>query len=392
LALDSTVLPQRLPLKPYTVADGLPNNVINKIVRDSRGFLWFCTQEGLSRFDGYSFTNYGMDQGLPHPAVNDFLETRKGELWIGTNGGLVLFNPRGAPAARIVFANEKAGPGPMFTVVVPEGEDRQSRAITVLYEDREGTLWCGSMKHLYRLERHDSQFNLISVDLGGVDGHSKDVFVFDLLEDRNGSLWVASFGGLFRRLPDGRVQHYTRRDGLPDEVIQDLLEDHQGRLWAATRLGGIFRFVTHDTDATNSSPIVAEVHNQQNGLPTNWVFQLFETSDHRFWLATNVGLVEFFPDSDKKDQLFRTYTRRSGLTFHEITALNEDAGGNLWLGTNVTGAMKLEHNGFVTYDEQDGLATINAIFEDHAGGVCFRAFGLGATRPPPTSRARNSAS
>ncbi|HYX40101.1 MAG TPA: two-component regulator propeller domain-containing protein, partial [Pyrinomonadaceae bacterium] len=50
---------ERLPLKTYTTADGLAHNVINKIVRDSRGFLWFCTEEGLSRFDGYSFTNYG---------------------------------------------------------------------------------------------------------------------------------------------------------------------------------------------------------------------------------------------------------------------------------------------------------------------------------------------
>ncbi len=99
---------QRLPLKSYTVADGLPNNVINKIVRDSRGFLWFCTGEGLSRFDGYSFINYGDDQGLPHTMVNDFLETRNGELWIGTNGGLVLFNPKGEPTAHVVFANDKA--------------------------------------------------------------------------------------------------------------------------------------------------------------------------------------------------------------------------------------------------------------------------------------------
>jgi len=57
----SRISAQRLPLKSYTVADGLPNNVINKIVRDSRGFLWFCTGEGLSRFDGYAFTNYGVD-------------------------------------------------------------------------------------------------------------------------------------------------------------------------------------------------------------------------------------------------------------------------------------------------------------------------------------------
>jgi ligand-binding sensor domain-containing protein len=272
LLLSSNVLTQRLPLKAYTVADGLPNNVINKIVRDSRGFLWFCTQEGLSRFDGYFFTNYGTDQGLPHPAVNDFLETRSGELWIGTNGGLALFNPRGAPAAQVVFANNKAGPAPMFTVVVPEGEDRQSRAITVLYEDREGTLWCGSMKHLYRLELHDDRFNLLPVDMGTAGGHPTEVFVYDLLEDRSGSLWVAASSGLFRRRPDGRIDHYTKRDGLPDDVIHDLLEDDQGRLWAATRLGGFFRFVANDT---RGPPLVAEVYNKQKGLPTDWVFQLF---------------------------------------------------------------------------------------------------------------------
>ena len=55
----------RLPLKTYTIADGLGHNNVNKIVRDSRGFLWFCTAGGLSKFDGYTFTNYGAEQGLP---------------------------------------------------------------------------------------------------------------------------------------------------------------------------------------------------------------------------------------------------------------------------------------------------------------------------------------
>src|SRR6202023_304026 len=92
---------EQLPLKAYTTADGLPHNVINKIVRDSRGFLWFCTDDGLSRFDGYGFTNYGTSEGLPHPGVNDILETRGGEYWGATDGGLVRFNPKGAPASRI---------------------------------------------------------------------------------------------------------------------------------------------------------------------------------------------------------------------------------------------------------------------------------------------------
>ncbi len=364
---------QRLPLKSYTVAEGLPNNVINKIVRDSRGFLWFCTGEGLSRFDGYSFSNYGVDQGLPHAVVNDFLETSKGELWVATNAGLVLFNPRGEATARVVLASQKSVPPPMFTVVVPEDDDRQARAVTVLYEGRGGTIWCGTMKHLYRLERQENRFKLLSVDMGTADGHPNEVFVYDLLEDPSGSLWVAAANGLFRRRPDGRIEHYTKRDGLPDDVIHDLLEDHQGRLWAATRLGGFFRFVADDT----RGPVVAEVYNKQKGLPTDWVFQLFETSDHRFWIATNVGVVAFFPEGDEHGQRFRVYTKRHGLSFQEVTALNEDSGGNLWLGTNTAGAMKLARDGFVTYGEQDGVDSVGAIFADRAGGVCFRGYVLG---------------
>src|SRR5436189_5527894 len=116
ILLPSLARAERLPLKPYTVADGLPNNVINKIVRDSRGFLWFCTAEGLSRFDGYSFTNYGTAEGLPHPNVNDILETRGGEYWVATNAGLVRFNPKGKPVNRGVSASD-AGTTPMFAGV-----------------------------------------------------------------------------------------------------------------------------------------------------------------------------------------------------------------------------------------------------------------------------------
>ena len=73
---------ERLPVKTYTTADGLGHNSIGRIVRDSRGFLWFCTFEGLSRFDGYAFTTYTIDDGLPSPVVNDLLETRDGEYWV----------------------------------------------------------------------------------------------------------------------------------------------------------------------------------------------------------------------------------------------------------------------------------------------------------------------
>ena len=69
---------EKLSFKTYTTSDGLAHDRVNRIVRDSRGFLWFCTSEGLSRFDGYEFKNYTQDDGLPHRSILDLLETRDG--------------------------------------------------------------------------------------------------------------------------------------------------------------------------------------------------------------------------------------------------------------------------------------------------------------------------
>ena len=367
---------ERLPLKTYTVADGLAHNEINKIVRDSRGFLWFCTADGLSRFDGYTFTNYGTDQGLPHANVTDLLETRSGEYWVATYGGIVRFNPKGAPVNRVVYAGEASPIAPMFTVIVPEDQDRRARAITVLLEDRNGTIWCGTQKGLFKLERINDRLALRSVDIGIPNEYPEQGLISDLLEDRHGTLWMAAPSGLYRRWPDGSAARYTKPDGLANGYLQDLLEDHEGRLWVTTRLGGFFRLVT---DATKTPPVVALTYTHRDGLLSDWVSQLFETADRRFWVATPRGLLEFFPNGDEYGRRFRSYTTRNGLS-NDITALNEDLGGNLWLGTSASGAMKLTRNGFVTYDERDGLVHVTAIFEDRKGSVCFKGNVLGNER------------
>src|SRR5206468_6268935 len=64
----------QLPVRNYTRVEGLADDRVHRIVADSRGFLWFCTAEGLSRFDGYRFTNFGVAQGLPGSDISDLLE------------------------------------------------------------------------------------------------------------------------------------------------------------------------------------------------------------------------------------------------------------------------------------------------------------------------------
>src|SRR5689334_16514231 len=369
---------ERLPIKTYTTADGLAHNVINKIVRDSRGFLWFCTEEGLSRFDGYTFTNYGTEQGLPHSNINDILETRAGDYWVATNGGLVRFNPKGTPANRVVAANEApSNASPMFSVGAPEDTDRYARAITVLLERRNGTIWCGSMKGLYQLDVSSGRFALQPVEIGMPSEYGEQRYVNDIVEDRYGTLWVATPKGLYRRWPNGAVARYASHEGLPDIFIHDLLIDHLGQLWVATRYAGFFRLAFDDTHAT---PSVAFTLTPHDFGQSEWIYQLFETSEHKLWAATAHGLLEFIPNGDSEGRLYHFYTTSNGLSDHEITALAEDAGRNLWLGSGQgTGVMKLARNGFVTYDRQDGIASVNSIFGDRAGGVCYRGYVLGDT-------------
>src|SRR5262247_1246820 len=108
---------EQLPIRTYTTADGLLRDNANRIKLDSRGFLWFCTNDGLSRFDGYSFTNYTTDDGLPHRVVNDLLETRSGEIWVATGNGLARFNPK---VRRNHADSIGATAAPMFVAYWPE--------------------------------------------------------------------------------------------------------------------------------------------------------------------------------------------------------------------------------------------------------------------------------
>ncbi|HEX5474628.1 MAG TPA: two-component regulator propeller domain-containing protein [Vicinamibacterales bacterium] len=362
----------RLPLRTYTTADGLPHNEVNCLAPDPRGFLWLCTGDGLSRFDGVSFVTYGTAEGLPHPRVSRLLQTRDGRYFVATDGGLARFDPAGDPARRTLFVPVGIRSGP------------QGMRATALFEDRGGTIWCGTDHGLYRLDETVQPSVLDPVDLGMPREYAEQRVVSALAQGAGGSLWIATPDGLYRRWPDGRHARYTVADGLPGDYLHDLLVDHDGHLWAASRYAGIFRFAADDS---TRPPVVVERYSIDDGLAAAWVFGLFETSNHRFWIATNRGLAEMTWDGHARR--FRTLGVAQGLSSSEITALGEDASGNLWMGTNTAGLMKMARTRLLTYGPDDGLVGVNALFEDEAGNLCARGtvpperVGTAGAPPPP---------
>jgi ligand-binding sensor domain-containing protein len=191
--LTSGVFAAELPSRLYTTQDGLVRNEVNRIRRDSRGYLWFSTWEGLSIFDGYQFTNYTVADGLPNRGVSDTLETRSGEYWIATFSGLCRFDPRATPEHR--FTPYHVTPGPF------------ADQVKVLIERRNGAIWFGTEGGLWRLRQDNGKISAERVPLPGREGDAQRIFA--LWEDRNDNLWAGTNDGLYVIWRDGRVRRFA---------------------------------------------------------------------------------------------------------------------------------------------------------------------------------------
>lgn len=366
---------ERLPIKTYTTADGLPHNSINRIVRDSRGFLWFCTGDGLSRFDGYTFINYGVSEGLPHPKVNDLLETRTGEYWLATNNGLCRFNPKGAPSSHPVYAvnsSDEQRRKSMFIVYTPAEDTRLNRVINTLAETRDGNIWFGTRLGFFRVDRAGDRVELRAVNIRDPKSGEPQA-INSILEDRYGAMWAGTPSGLYRCWPDGSVERYGKGTPLPDDNIHSLVEDRRGNLWVGTRNGGLIRLAF---GAKHDFPIITRTFNRESGLRSDWIFDIYESSSGSVWIGTPWELLEFQANDEQHLRPIRLDTKTNGFSFHEIETLAEDLDGNLWLG-GINGAMKIARNGFRTMNERDGVSSINDVFVSHSGDLYAYGYVLG---------------
>ena len=368
--LPFTLTASSYPLRTYSVADGLLRDAVYKIKQDSRGFLWFGTVEGISRFDGYAFTNFTTDDGFPDRHVNDFLETRNGTIYFATDGGLARLNPAGSRAAH---AESVDGANRLMSVIVPE--DPIAKEINVLFESEKGVVFAGTANGLYRLTEEN---NLELVDLGLPAADRKAIPITAILQDRLGWIWLGTAGsGLIRLSLDGTAEHFGKENGLPDDDVSALAQDHNGRIWVGIRPGqkGGLCLLVPEPEA--HAKIVERFFNDSDGLPSNWITDLFFSSDENFWVGTTQGLCRW---QVGQSSVCKPVTAKNGLCDKEIWSINQDRDGNLWIGT-ACGLKKLKQHGFTTFTEADGLddPLANSIFENN-GGELFATFNDGNHR------------
>ena len=154
LMASSVLSGQRLPIKTFSAADGLPGGGINRILSDAHGFIWFGSAEGVARFDGHTFVRFGTELGLPSPVIRDLLQTKDGCYWFATNQGLCRLDPAATA--------DHQGPGRIRLLAVP----MEGAVPTQLLEDPAGVLWCGTTRGLFRVDRTPGKEAFQGVDLG----------------------------------------------------------------------------------------------------------------------------------------------------------------------------------------------------------------------------------
>jgi ligand-binding sensor domain-containing protein/signal transduction histidine kinase len=374
LWLGGAAVAERLPVRTYDIQDGIAGDSITRILQGSRGYLWFATRDGVSRFDGERFRGYGVEDGLPHARVHALLETRDGVYWAGTHGGLAQYDPRhatAAPAFSAVSLGDAVTGGPVYS----------------LFEDRAGRLWMGGEGRVTVLERRGSNRTVRQVGFGAPERSAPQVKAF--AETPDGSVWVGSKAGLSRILPDGRAFAYPVLPHHGEDSVKDLAVDSSGRLWIA-HLFGVFVLRPEPQRSLGRGPGLPLIERARRAgnllkattgplrLPrapgevcavapeeaTGW-YQIHIARDRRVLLTTNRGLIVW------DGRRLEAWGARHGLGESPLTAVAEDRDGNLWIGTESHGALRVARHGFVSFTVDDGLADspILSLFEGGDGAL-----------------------
>jgi ligand-binding sensor domain-containing protein/signal transduction histidine kinase len=363
----------------FTVEDGLPDAVVNALLRAENGLLWVGTESGLATFDGREFRRIPLSfPGAPNlGAVLALAKTSNGDHWIGTNAGLVRIAKKDLDQLT-----------PTEMTYFPLG-DEKSDSVLALLETRAGVLWVGTNHGLYRFE--DGTFRRV---LGAVAIHR-------LAEGLNGRLLVVTQRGFLEFDGQKAIEHpeIAQRLGVGEDLIFNVFQDSSGTTWYSTAIGvmreGKHSFRPFGPPAEAQTPAYRTYEDPRghiwisNGrgtfradgdsleaLSPAGARSFYAGKDGELWMGTNgQGLLHFKP------RLVRMYTKAEGLPTDMVMTVLAAHDGKLWVG-NSCGLSVFDGSRFKLYAEKDGLTNtcVWALAQDHNDDLWIGSYNGGLFR------------
>lgn len=288
----------------YDISDGLASDRVYDILQDAKGYMWFATEAGLSKFDGYSFTQTTTDEGLPVNEVLKLMEDSQGRMWCMTFPGI----PTYMEGKNIVHSRN----APWL----------QKAEVPIYFpgftEDSEGAIWLvGLNSWVFRLDLEKRRIESFSP--AQLEGTPRNVW-----QDQQGRIWLIGRVKTWQWLgtafaPPKAIPHYQSHNSFPtrngemlgvgwsrvfkyengkqivlfeDPDLSDLstnhiMKDNRGDIWLSTS-SGIFRYKEINGQWKRSSHLI----------PGQFISRFFQDREGNYWASTLGQGVLFFSSFD----------------------------------------------------------------------------------------------
>ena len=272
------------------VSRGLSQSAVNCILQDRQGFLWVGTQDGLNRYDGYTFKIFRPASNDPQ-TINDrwistLFQDKHGYIWIGTRtGGLNRYDPLTGLFTH--FVNDPANPSSLV-------DDR----VQAVFEDSHERLWVGTAKGLDRFLSDKTGFEHYNVNV----------------------LLASEAANAKPRLLSKELIHN----------ITSIFEDKQGNLWVGTAYAGLNRYDEENNVFINYSQVAAS----PSTLSSNSILSIQEDPNGNLWVATDKGINLFNPLTGLSTRFLHSPDDPGSLASNSVRAVYVDSIGNVWVGTS----------------------------------------------------------
>lgn len=368
---------QRIFSTSYTMDDGLADNRVYSILQDSSGFMWFGTNDGLSRFDGITFKNYYLSDYINATTSNSvrkiFIDHR-GMMWIGLDNGIVIYDSQ----------TDTFTP---FKAQTESGETIQTYVIDML-EDADGEVWIAtSGQGLYRYSPYEDIRLKVYRNIPGENNSIPQNSLMILQQDSKQNIWIGTYSeGLccFDKKKNSFTT-YRKNDhsgSLSDNSIQQIFEDSHGNLWVGTFQNGLDRFNYTTKTFTNfqdksANNLLYHIHDiieyrpgelfisSDNGIclfnvqkgeiiqsdnPHNrirtennkFIYALYIDREESLWLGSYFDGIKFYSSFQNN---FKYYSCSSSPTVQRgkvINVIREDKDNKYWIGTDDNGIFRFD--------------------------------------------------
>ena len=348
-----------LKFEHFNTRNGLLKNFVWKTFQDHKGIIWFATENGLNKFDGYDFSVYQYNPQDPNSlgsnSVRVIYEDKQNNLWIGTTTGLHLYDRKNDNFIRF---------------------DNLKKPVEVVYEDRFNTLWVSTIRgELYILDRVSKIFS----SYGNPDISEWDIGTFfSLFEDSEGTLWYVNEKEV--QIID-RLSKKVHKTDIKINSVTCIFEDHKKNLWFSSRTEGLILYDRHSKKYTSRYLNNPE---NPNSLSDNAAFCITEDQNGKLWIGTDHGGLNIL-DVDRKT--FYHYLPNpsdvESISSHSIYSFYRDKNNNIWTGTYNGGVnlVKIQKFGHYKNTNGDGNGLNNnnilSFCEDRRGNIWVSTDGGG---------------